>query len=359
MKLLALSFVVAPWATLQSERPAPPSEGRSAVATSSQAHAPAQTTVVFYEVSDLLDSMLTDFEPPQLGVETAPRLRASEPTKEADSLTPAEPRAQPTEAERRATAAKTLQGLITKYLTPKSERGGERIEFAQNGALIASLSAEQHRWLNGFLTAQRQFAGLVRVETRMFKLPRGRLAKLGVETSASLATAADRDAFLEQLRSASDVESISAPSLTVHTNQRANVSVLSQVSYVKDYTIEVVEPGAREIADPQIAVINEGLVLDVRATPLGAGLLGLDLQLQSSELLRPIRTRKIRLSTANPIEVEIGLPEVTTVRIVSTVLLKEGASVVLSTPSQNSEEDLALLVTAVRVSAATDESEKR
>lgn len=359
MKLLALSFVIAPWAALQSERPAPPSEGRSAVAASSQAHAPAQTTVVFYEVSDLLDSMLTDFEPPQLGVETAPKLRACEPTKEADSLTPAEPRAQPTEAERRATAAKTLQGLITKYLTPKSERGGERIEFAQNGALIASLSAEQHRWLSGFLTAQRQFTGLVKVETRMFKLPRGRLAKLGVGTSASLATPADRDALLEQFGAAGSVEFLTAPSLTAYANQRANVSVLNQVAYVKDYTIEVVEPGAREIADPQVAVITEGLVLDLRATPLGDGVLGLDLQLQSSELLRPIRTLKLRLSTANALEVEIGLPEVTTVRIVSTVLVKDGASVLLSTPSQGSDEELALLVTATRVPANPTELEAR
>lgn len=352
MRVLALTLLVTSCLARQDVR----------VTAAPALGSPAQgeATIAIYDVQDLLEVSFTDFEPPQLGLDSEPSLRTCEPTRAVDkcpSAEDADPRPAANDAERRATAARTLEGLIRKYLTPKSEHGPERLEFTPSGALSATLTADQHRWLNGFLTAQRQFTGALHIETHLFTVPRGRLAKLGVDTSTSLPTRVDADAFLRRLRSDAGVESVNAPSLVVHANQRVNIAVLSEVAYVKDYTIEVVEPGAREIADPQIAVIREGVVLDVRATPLVGELIGLDLQLQNAELLRPIRSRKLRLSTSSSAEVEIELPDVATLRIVSTVLLDDGASVVLTAPGQSRDKDLALVVTAHRTGGtATPES---
>lgn len=333
MKLLALTVLVCPWPLLQ--------EGRTAVAPTPQA-TPVDRVITIYDVRDLLDSMVADFEPPDLGPAAPVGPRVSTST---GARTDEAPRPGPTEAERRVTATKSLDGLIRKYLTPKSELVEARLEFTQNGALIASLSPEGHRWLESFLNAQRAFTGLVRIETRLFKIPRGRLATLGVGTSASFATSEERDAFIARLNSDKQTTAITAPAVLVYPNQRANVSVLSQLSYIKDYTIHVVEPGQQHVVDPEVAVINEGVVLDVKPTPMPGDAVTLDLEFKTAEVLRPIPTRKVRLDVGSESEGEIGLPEVRTARILATVSLANGASVAVSTPGSSAEEDLLLLIT--------------
>ncbi|MEE2886712.1 MAG: hypothetical protein VX951_04710 [Planctomycetota bacterium] len=55
---------------------------------------------------------------------------------------------------------------------------------------------------------------------------------------------------------------VNAQNVTVLNNNRANVSVINQTSYVRDFDVEVAQ--ASFIADPKIDVIHDGLVLDVR-----------------------------------------------------------------------------------------------
>jgi hypothetical protein len=277
-------------------------------------------TLAIYEVRDLVERLTLDFAPPELGV---------------------------------------FEQLVLAHLSPKLGDAPEQLQISRTGTLVANLRRDQQQWLDAFLQTQRSFEGCIEVQARLFKAPRGLLGKLGVESSAMLSSDTHRDAFVQRMASTADVHEITAPKLIVYANQRANISVLNQVAYVKDYTLEIVEPGRQEIADPQVAVINEGVILDLRATPLPGQLLVLDLKLHNSQILRPIRTRKIRLSATQPTEVEIGLPEVATVRIVSSVVLRDGASVVLSTPAQDDEGDIALVVTAKRVSAPATSTEAK
>lgn len=55
---------------------------------------------------------------------------------------------------------------------------------------------------------------------------------------------------------------VNAQNVTVLNNNRANVSVINQTSYVRDFDVEVAQ--ASFIADPKIDVIHDGIVLDVR-----------------------------------------------------------------------------------------------
>ena len=59
---------------------------------------------------------------------------------------------------------------------------------------------------------------------------------------------------------------VNAQSVTVLNNNRANVSVINQTSYVRDFDVEVAQ--ASFIADPKIDVIHDGIVRGVTVTPV-------------------------------------------------------------------------------------------
>ncbi|MHC4851412.1 MAG: hypothetical protein ACYTF5_05295, partial [Planctomycetota bacterium] len=55
---------------------------------------------------------------------------------------------------------------------------------------------------------------------------------------------------------------VNAQTVTVLNNNHANVAVINQTSYVRDFDVEVAQ--AAFIADPKVDVIHDGVVLDVR-----------------------------------------------------------------------------------------------
>ncbi len=57
---------------------------------------------------------------------------------------------------------------------------------------------------------------------------------------------------------------LSSPRLTVYNTQRANIRILNQVTYIKDFDVTIAQSAV--IADPIVGVVQEGLVLDVRPT---------------------------------------------------------------------------------------------
>lgn len=321
-----------------------------------------------YDVVDLLDSLNCDVEPPELGLSQPnsglngginPSLESGrESTIGQDSrLSGIDPRqlgfldkllGDEKQAWVRMRAGETLGAIVRQYMAPPMSGPLESVEWTRSGALVANLIPEQHLWLEAFLSTQRSFNGFIQIDAQLFMTPHGQLNKLGVGTRAILPTPEARDTFAASLQTNAKTTLVTTPTLTVLPNQRANVSILKQVAYVKDWTIEIVEPNNQEVADPQIGVVNEGLVLDLRATPTSAEEFGLDLQLTNCKLKRPIRTMKTRLSTSTNSQVEIGLPEVATVRIATTFRLADGASFVLSNPGQD-DTDLVLLITARRV----------
>ena len=56
---------------------------------------------------------------------------------------------------------------------------------------------------------------------------------------------------------------LTAPSLTVYNTQRANITVVNQISFVQDFDVEVAQTSF--IADPVIGVIQDGIMLNFRA----------------------------------------------------------------------------------------------
>ncbi len=325
------------------------------------ANAQANVKLVIYDVADLLARPHIDFEGPKLGEQPhpAPRSRPAPATPPSNEPEPSDTSEPLTDGERATRNAKLLEGLVTKYITPRLEQPAETVAATHHGSLFANLRPEQHEWLQKFLDEQRRFDGLIEVEARAFRVQRGALQQLGVESSALLTNETERELFLNgvaKLRPAAEM--ITCPRLMMLANHRANIAVTTQVSYVKDYSVEVVEPGPKQIVVPQIGVIREGLMLDVRPTPMPGDVVALEFTCEAADVLRPIATSVVRLEADSGREVEIALPEVASAKLTSTVLIAAGASVVVSMPSRGSARDVVVLIRASRTKSAASSEGK-
>jgi hypothetical protein len=70
--------------------------------------------------------------------------------------------------------------------------------------------------------------------------------------------------ILRAVEKSTDFQLINNQVLSVHNTQRAYVAVINQQAYIQDFDVEVAQFQA--VADPQINVLHEGVVLDVRPT---------------------------------------------------------------------------------------------
>jgi hypothetical protein len=140
---------------------------------------------------------------------------------------------------------------------------------------------------------------------------------------AQVAFLESEDAARLVRRPAAEVEVLTAPRLTVLDGQRANVSILSDVSYVQDFEVEVTSGG--QIATPIVATVKEGVVLDVEPSLDAEGHVRLVATVTVSDVARPIPEMKTRIGEKGP-EVTIQLPEVRVARSRFDVRLPHGAA---------------------------------
>ncbi|MEQ8765853.1 MAG: hypothetical protein RL885_18180 [Planctomycetota bacterium] len=120
---------------------------------------------------------------------------------------------------------------------------------------------------------------------------------------------------------------VTAPTLTVYNAQRAYVTMINQVSYIQDFDVEVAQTSF--IADPQIGVIPDGIVLDVRPTvSADRKYITLEVQTTVASLTRPIPTFSTTLGGTTG-SVTIQLPEVRVSNAATTVRVPDGGSLIL------------------------------
>lgn len=261
--------------------------------------------------------------------------------------------------ERKFSSVQELEELATRFCQPPLDPQQERIQADEQGWLVCYLRPEQHEWLTRFLALQdeseRQW--LADVSTEWFSLGEADAAALGMEGSALLLDGEDEVARIRQRLERTRSNRLVAPRVTALPGQDAELSTLSEVSYVKEYKLVIVEPGRQEIADPVVDVIQEGFVMKLRALQTGDALYGLRLDCSSSEIERPIPTRRFRLSPAHPAEVEIGMPQLRTAQVEATVLVADGGGVLLLTSGFTEGRSLAILVQFRRAAPAADGAE--
>ena len=147
-------------------------------------------------------------------------------------------------------------------------------------------------------------------------------------------------AILRAVRKRSRSNLMTAPRLTIFNTQRANVSILQQIAYVKDYEVQVATNAT--IADPVIGTIQDGVVLDVRPIiSADRKYITLELQPTVAQLISrdPVQTQLASSASTGSGTVTIELPRLKMTKIKTTVTIPDGGTLLLGGVIETTRQD--------------------
>ncbi|MBJ03062.1 MAG: hypothetical protein CMK00_09355 [Planctomycetes bacterium] len=148
----------------------------------------------------------------------------------------------------------------------------------------------------------------------------------GLTTQLTFLNDLQVSAILRAVEKSSQFELINDQVLSVHNTQRAFVTVINQRAFIQDFDVEVAQFQA--VADPQVNVIHEGVVLDVRPTiHHDRKYLTLEVQPTVANLIA-MRDFSSTLG-GNTSPVEFQLPEVQVQSVMTTAVIPDGGSILL------------------------------
>jgi len=135
------------------------------------------------------------------------------------------------------------------------------------------------------------------------------------------------NAIFRAVEKSEKAQIVNAQTVTVLNNNHANVAVINQTSYVRDFDVEVAQ--AAFIADPKVDVIHDGVVLDVRPViSHDRRHVLLVLNPTVAELQRPIPTFTTSLA-GSTLPVTLQLPELEVRSFATTANIPDGGSVLI------------------------------
>ncbi len=123
------------------------------------------------------------------------------------------------------------------------------------------------------------------------------------------------------------IRTLTAPQVTVYNTQRANLTVVNQLSYIQDFDVEVAQTSF--IADPIVGIVQDGLTLDVRPTVSNdRKWITLELQPTVADLIEPIPTFATTLASSfSPVIIQ--LPELRLQQARLTVRIPDKGSILI------------------------------
>lgn len=122
------------------------------------------------------------------------------------------------------------------------------------------------------------------------------------------------------------LNTLHAPKLTVYNTQRANLTVLNEIAYIKDFDVEIAQ--AAVIADPIVDKIREGVVLDVKPiVSHDRKYVTLELRPTVASLVRPIRLFQTQLAIGAAVTIQ--LPELHKESVGTTVVVPDNGTLLL------------------------------
>ncbi|MEO6710145.1 MAG: hypothetical protein ABI054_10640, partial [Planctomycetota bacterium] len=148
----------------------------------------------------------------------------------------------------------------------------------------------------------------------------------GLTTQLTFLNDLEVSAILHAVEKSQDFQLINDQMLSVHNTQRAYVSVVNQQAYIQDFDVEVAQFQA--VADPQINILTEGVVLDVRPT-IHHDRKYLTLEIQPT-VAKVVALRNFSSTLGgNTSPVEFQLPELQVQSVFTTAVIPDGASILL------------------------------
>ena len=134
--------------------------------------------------------------------------------------------------------------------------------------------------------------------------------------------------ILRAVEKTNQVQELNSVTVSAQNTQRSFITVLNQITYVQDFDVEVAQ--AALIADPQVGVVNDGIVLDVRPTiSHSRRYITLELRPTVASLLRPIPEFTSALAGLTT-PVTLQLPELQVSSANTTVVVPDGGTVVIA-----------------------------
>jgi len=166
--------------------------------------------------------------------------------------------------------------------------------------LVGLGRAEMHGWVHGFLQAQLEEGDQpIDLQFRVLHAHDKALKRAGLKRDPVVLK--DAEALkarlgklhglplVDRLAGEPEVTEMTAPRLLTFQLQRANISVISQTTYIKGYELVAGEkPGDAAVAVPQREIVQDGIVLDCRAAVVQKDRVGLLCKIHLTELDRPI-----------------------------------------------------------------------
>jgi len=133
-------------------------------------------------------------------------------------------------------------------------------------------------------------------------------------------------AILRAVEKSATFELVNDQVLSVHNTQRAYVQVINQRAYIQDFDVEVAQFQA--VADPQVNVLHEGVVLDVRPT-IHTDRRTLTLEIQPT-VAKVVAIRNFSSTLGgNTSPVTFQLPELQVQSVFTTATIPDGGSLLL------------------------------
>jgi general secretion pathway protein D len=148
----------------------------------------------------------------------------------------------------------------------------------------------------------------------------------GLTTQWSILDDAQLSMIMRAVEKKSEVELINDQILSVFNTQRAYITVVKQLAYIQDFDVEAFQ--FEVAADPQINVVHEGIVLDVRPT-ISHDRRAITLEVQPT-VATVVEMKSFTTSlggSTSPVTLE--LPELEVKSVFTTVEVPDGGSILL------------------------------
>ncbi len=148
----------------------------------------------------------------------------------------------------------------------------------------------------------------------------------GLSFGLTLIDDAQISMLMRAVEKSSQFEIVNSQTLSVHDTQRAYVMVINQKAYIQDFDVEVAQFQA--VADPQINVLHQGVVLDVRPTiHQDRKYLTLEIQPTIAKVV-DLRTVSTTLG-GNTSPVDFQLPELEVQSVNTSAIIPDGGTILL------------------------------
>lgn len=236
-----------------------------------------------------------------------------------------------------------IESIVRSHLKPAFDPARNLVRTVTDSSLLVLGDHNQQAWVQTYLETCRQFERLIRVDTVILNLPAGSLETLGHDHSGQVLPRTDADGLIAAAKRIPGATILEVPSVVTSPFRRANLTAVDQVAYIKDFELIVLEEEQQEIVDPVVDVAQDGVVLDITATPVEGGRFSLDAHLTYSVLERPIRTFETSIGALGH-KVTVQLPEITISRLKGEFVLSQDQSLAIASTGPDGEGEVLMLM---------------